>query len=144
MAVLRVYDAWDCTDANGAPHNGGSRSAPVEITVDGYVDDATVSLATATSLTLWNSAEAITTFDFFWLVADQDLKIEITCDRGGEVGLEEFVFVHPAYKPFRLLDDAALALYSGTLSAGTLDTIDEVVVRNESGTTATIRRVIIT
>lgn len=144
MASVREYLAIEVTDAQGVVRRMGSRSAAVEASVDGLVDHAVLQLATATSLTLWNSAESITTFDRFWLIADQDLKIELTVDRGNEVGTEELVFVHPANIPFRLADDTALANYSGTLSGGTSDLIDEIVVRNESGSTATIERMIVT
>lgn len=144
MATLRRTTYWEVVDAGGKVHRFGSISSPVETTVDGYVDHDTISLATGTSLTVWNSAGALTDFDGFALICDQDLKIEITCDRGGEVGLEEFVFVHPASIPFTLADNAALALYTGTLSGGTQDQIDEIVIRNESGETATIERLIVT
>lgn len=144
MATLRRWVYWELV-GGVKPASGGSLANPVETTVDGLIDgpDA-IQLATATSLTVWNSAEALTTFDFFYLQSDQALKIEITCDRGGEVGSEEFVFVHPANTPFILNDDTALANYSGTLSGGTSDVIDEIVIRNESGTTANIVRAVIT
>lgn len=144
MPTLRIYDYWELTDANGAPHHGGSRSEPVDVEIDGYIDDDVISLATAYQVTLWNSAEAITEFDFFWLVSDQDLKLELTVDRGADNGLEELVVIVAAGTPFRLIYNDALANYSGTLSAGTADVIDEIVVRNESGSTASIRRVIVT
>lgn len=141
MATLHIYDAWELV---GSGKKGGSRTQPIELTVDGYVDHDKVSLATATSLTVWNSAEALTNFDFFWLQADQDLKIELTVDRGAEVGSEELVIVQEANTPFRLIYDDALANYSGTLSGGTADVIDEIVIRNESGSTAVVERAIIT
>ena len=135
MATLRYWSAFE-VDLNGQHYADGSRSAPIEKTVTQRMG-SDFSLATATSLTLWDSSMQVTDFDFFWLIADQALKVEITCDRGGTNGLEEFVFVHPANTPFVLADDAALANYSGTLSGGTADVIDEIIIRNESGSTAT-------
>lgn len=135
MATLRIFNYFEC-DLNGARYSDGSRSKPVEKTVT-QRRGSDFSLATATSLTLWTSADQVTDFDYFWLICDQALKVEITVDRGAEVGSEELVFVHPANTPFQLMDDAALALYGGTLSGGTADVIDEIVVRNESGSTAT-------
>lgn len=105
-------------------------------------DDFT--LATATSLTLWDSSRTVTDFDFFWLTSDQALKVELTVDRGGEVGLEEIVIVLPASTPLLLPTNAALANYSGTLSGGSADVVDEIVLRNESGTTANITWAIFT
>jgi hypothetical protein len=141
---LRIYDYWEATDINGQPHKAGSLSEPIDIEIDGYIDDDTVSLATSTTLTVWDSAEALTDFDFFWLKADQDLYVELTCDRGAEVGTEELAFVIEANTPFRLIYDDALALYTTNFAALTADVIDRVRVRNVSGTTASIRRAIIT
>lgn len=135
MPILREWLYWE-VEHDGTKRFGGSRSSPLEITVDGQFLDKDFSLATATSLTIWNSAEAVATFAYVWLICDQDLKVEVTCDRAGDNGLEEFVFVIEANTPFRLVYDDALANYSGTLSAGTADVVDEIVIRNESGTTA--------
>ena len=144
MPTLRYLDYLEVQDVNGVVHSVGSRSAMIEQTVDGYVEKKTVSLATATSLTLWTSAGALTNFDAFWIKSTQALKVELTVDRGGEVGSEEIVFVIPANKPFRLPTDDALANYSGTLSGGTADVVDEVVIRNESGSTAYVEYLIAT
>lgn len=135
MATLRIFKAWE-VDLNGTRYADGSRSAPIEKTVTQRSGDD-FSLATATDLTLWDSSRSVTDFDYFWLVSDQELKVELTVDRGAEVGTEEIVFVHPANIPFDLCDDAALANYSGTLSGGTADKIDKIRIRNESGSTAT-------
>ena len=144
MPNVKDYSYGEVTDASGVIHRWGSRSAPDEISVTGTVDHNTVQLATATSLTLWNSGEAITDFDYFWMKANVQLKLELTVDRGADVGLEELVILVPANKSFKLPTDDALANYSGTLSGGTSDVIDEIVVRNESGSTATIEYVVIT
>lgn len=143
MATLRRWNAWQVVGGVN-PDEGGSLSNPVETTVDGLIEHKVVQLATATSLTLWDSSEAITTFDFVRIDCDQALKIELTVDRGGEVGSEEIVFVQPANVPFILNDDTALANYSGTLSGGTADVVDSLEIRNESGTTANVEFVLIT
>ena len=52
MPLLRIFDYWEATDANGIPHKGGSRSEPIDIEIAGYVDHDTISLATGTSLTV--------------------------------------------------------------------------------------------
>jgi hypothetical protein len=135
MATLRYWSAFE-VDLNGSHYSDGSRSAPVEKTVTQRAG-GDISLATATSLTLWDSSQAVTDFDFFWMICDKELKVELTVDRGGEVGLEELAFVHPANTPFVLADDAALANYSSDISLGTADVIDKIRIRNESGDTAT-------
>lgn len=138
MPYIRVYDYWEGSDINGAVHKAGSRSEPIDIEIAGYLQHNTVSLATATTLILWRSDEPITNFDFFWLKADQDLYIELTCDYGAEVGTEEFAFTWEANMPFRLIYDDALALYTTNFAALTADVIDRIRVRNVSGTTASI------
>lgn len=143
MATLRVWKAFELVGGT-RPASGGSLSQPTELTVDGLVDDDVIQLATASQVTLWNSGEAITNFDYFYIESDKDLKLELTIDRGAEVGSEEVVLLLEADTPFDLIYDDALANYSGTLSGGTADVIDEIVVRNESGSTATIRRTFIT
>ena len=140
----REYLYAEVTDALGNKHSIGSLSSPVETSVDGVVERRTVTLATATSLLIWNSAEAITNFDKLYLLSDTALKIELTVDRGGEVGSEELVLVWPANDIFKLGTDDALALYTGTLSGGTQDVIDEIYVRNESGAAATIEYMLVT
>lgn len=143
MATLRVWKAFELL-GGVKPASGGSLAKPIELEVTGTVDHDVIQLATATSLTIWNSAEAITNFDYFYIKSDQDLKLELTVDRGGEVGSEELVLLLESNTPFDLIYDDALANYSGTLSGGTADVIDEIVIRNESGTTANIERCIIT
>lgn len=138
MPSYREWMSAEVVDIYGVTHSIGSRSNPVESDITGTVERRTVTLVTATSLVIWNSAEPITSFAKFWLKADQDLKIELTVDRGGEVGSEELVLVHPAGLWFRLASDDALALYTGTLSGGTADVVDEIQIRNESGVTANI------
>jgi hypothetical protein len=136
VATLRYYAYWE-VDLNGAKLTGGSRAAPVEYTVT-QNDGNTQVLATATSDTLWTSANTPTDFDFFYIKSTQALKLELTVDRAGDNGSQEIVLLVPANTPFVLPMNDALANYSGTLSGGTADVIDEIVCRNESGSDATI------
>lgn len=142
MAGLSLYVYWEAIDANGAVHSGGSRSAPAEISGDGLVKHQTIQLADASQETLWDSDDPISSFEFFAIKSTQELKLELTIDRGGEVGSEEVVLVVPANCWFTLPSDDALANYSGTLSGGTEDVLDEIVVRNESGSDANIEYII--
>lgn len=136
MAMLDVFDAWQITDAAGSKHTGGSRGSPLELEVGGQIEHKTVSLAALGTLTVWDSSEALKNFDWFWLKADTALRIEITCDRGGENGTVQFAFVWPADMPFRLFGDDAVANYAGTITGGTADLIDKVRIYNPSTTTA--------
>ena len=146
MATLRVYDYWEVTDADGIEHRGGSRSAPIEVSVTPIVDDRTKSLADSTTWDAWitGAEEAMTEFDFFWMIADQDVRVELTVDKGNEVGDEVLVLLVEANTPFRLFYDDALAAYTADFAAGTADLVDRIRIRNVSGETAIVRRVLIT
>lgn len=135
MPILRIYDAWEL-DHDGTKSVGGSRSAPVEIEIDGQFIDRDFSLAASTTLDVWSSADAITDFDFLWFKADQDLRVELTVDRGNEVGDELLALLVEANTPFRLVYDDALALYTANFAAGTADVVDRVRIRNAGSSTA--------
>lgn len=136
MATLKVYNYWEC-DLNGVKYSDGSRAAPVEVTVTKRLG-GDITLADATTLDLWSSADSLTDFDYFWLISDVDIRIELTVDRGAEVGLEEIALLIESNTPFQLFYDDALALYTSNFAAGTADVIDMIRLRNVSGGTATI------
>ncbi len=144
--TLRIYDYWEVDTPQGEKVSGGSRSSPTEVSVDGLVSDESKSLATATTWDAWISGteEGLTDFDFFWMKADQDVRVELVCDANNGVGREEFALLIEANTPFRIIYDDALALYTLDFAAGTADVIDTIRIRNESGETAVIRRVLIT
>jgi hypothetical protein len=146
MATLRYYNCFEVANPDGEAVKGGSRSAPIEIDCDGLVSDEWKSLATATTWDAWitGTEEGLTQFDFFWMYADQAVRIELTVDKGAEVGTEEIAILWPAETPFTLVGDDALALYTTDFAAGTADVIDRIRIRNESGSTAKIRRVLVT
>lgn len=133
MATLRIYTGFEC-DLNGIKYSGGSRSTPVEITVTEYMGGV-ISLATATTLDLWSSASAVTTFDYFFIKCDQDIRIELTVDRGAEVGTILIPLLVEANTPFQLIYDDALANYTANFATGSADIIDRIRIRNVSGVT---------
>src|SRR5688572_33253424 len=100
MAALRVYDYWE-VNLDGQDYRGGSRSSPIELTVTTILPGL-ITLATSTTKDLWSSADSLTTFKFFWFKADQDLYVELTADRGAEVGTVVFGQIITANTPFRL------------------------------------------
>lgn len=140
MATLKVWKAFEL-DPNT---KGGSRSAPIEIEVGGQKIDKEFTLATSTTLDLWTSADVLTNFDYVWIEADQDLYIEWTCDRGGEVGTVVFGDIMEANTPWDRFYDDALALYTANFATGTADVVDRIRLRNVSGSTANGRFVLIT
>lgn len=131
MATLRIYTGFEC-DLNGIKYSGGSRSSPVEITVTEYLGGV-ISLANNTTLDLWSSASAVTTFDYFFMKCDVAIRVEVTVDRGGEVGDELMCFLVAANTPFQLIYDDALANYTANFGGGSADVIDRLRIRNVSG-----------
>lgn len=143
MSLLRVWKAFEL-ELPSRKVTGGSRSAPLELTVDGRNLDKDFSLATSTTLDIWTSSEPVTNFDYVWILADQDLYVEWTCDRGGEVGTVVFGDIIESNTPWDRFYDDALAVYTANFATGTADVIDRIRLRNVSGSTATGRFVLIT
>lgn len=146
MGTLNVFQAYELT-IDGEQLVGGSRSAPVQITVDGKRVEYYRSLATATTITPWtgtDSSAAISNFDFLYLESDQNVFLELTADSGGEVGTVVFAIEVQASRPFMLCSDDAYAIYTANFSTGTEDLIDRVRIRNVSGTTANVRLLLVT
>lgn len=146
MATLRIIDYFEVINPDGETVRGGSRSAPIEIECDGLVSDVWKSLADATTWDAWaaGASEGLTDFDLLWIWADQDIRVELTVDANNGVGDELIAFLVEAETPFRLIYDDALANYTSNFAAGTADVVDRVRIRNVSGSTAKVRRVLVT
>jgi hypothetical protein len=146
LATLDYYVYFQFPTPSGAIVSGGSRTSPESITVDGVCKDATKSLTTATTWDVWitGADESLTSFDFLYVEADQNVFLELTVDKGNEVGREEIAIEIQSGIPFALPTDDAYALYTADFGAGTEDVIDSVRVRNVSGSTANVRVVLVT
>ena len=145
MATLNVYQAYELT-IDGEQLVGGSRSAPVQITVDGKRKEWYRSLATATTVTCWDGTdtnEALSNFDFLYIESDQSIIVEFTTDYGNQVGDELYAIEVQASRPLMLCCDDAFAAYT-SISSNTEDVIDRVRIRNVSGSTANVRVLLIT
>lgn len=143
--TLYVWQAYEL-EVDGVKTVGGSRAAPASITVDGKRKEWYRSLATSTTAVVWdgtNADEPIGNFDFIYVQSDQALILELTVDKGNEVGTQKIAFQVQAGLPFQLLSDDAYAAYS-SISSNTEDVIDLVTVRNISGQTANVRVELIT
>jgi hypothetical protein len=149
LATLDYYVYFQFPTPSGAIVSGGSRTSPESITVDGVCKDATKALGNNTTWDFWlvGADESITSstgWDFFYVEADQNILVELTIDRGADVGREEIAIEVQSGLPFTLTSDDALALYTTDFAAGTADVIDGIRIRNESGSTANIRAVLVT
>lgn len=146
MATLNVWKGYELT-VDGEQIVGGSRSAPVQITVDGKRAELYRSLATSTTWTVWDGTDAqepLANFDYLFIESDQNVLLELTVDKGGEVGIVVFALEIQANRPFDLMADDAMALYTANFATGTEDVIDRIRIRNVSGSTASVRVMLIT
>lgn len=143
MALSVKYVSYFEVAANGVVIRGGSLS-PVSISAGSdLIHDQTVTLATATTTTLFNDTEDIADFDFLFIVSTQDVYLELTTDLDNSVGDELYTLPLTANVPFVLARDDSYANYTANFGGGTLDTIERIRCRNISGSTATIRTVAI-
>jgi len=140
MPQLRLYQFFEVV-VDGERRKGGSLTAPSRITVSDPMLDAVKSLATATTWDVWTtgSEEPITDFDFLWIESDQNVFLEITTDTGADVGTVVSTVEIKADVPFTLASDTSKANYTADFAAGSNDVIDQLRIRNESGSTAHVR-----
>lgn len=146
MPQVHYYSYFEVTTAQGSHLKGGSLQVPQRITVDGDYLDLRQTLATSTTWDAWatGTEEPVTDFDFLFLESDQDVFLELVVDTAGDVGQEEIAFKVRANVPFVMAYDDAKALYSEDFAAGTDDQIEQLRVRNESGSSAKVRLVLVT
>lgn len=148
MATLELYQYFSVTGADGQTIEFGSRANPREVTVDGYKSDETKSLTTGATWDVWDSTseEGLTNFDIAGFLSTQAVFLELTVDRGAEVGTEDIAIELQANREFILSggDDAMGAHTQDFAGTETEDVIDRIRIRNVSGSTAIVRALFIT
>ena len=135
--TLRVWTAFEVV-IDGKAIAGGHRSKPQEVTVDDPYIDVTKAIAVTTTWDAWgfSTEEAFSSFDFLWIESSLDgVLVELTTDKGDEVGNESFVIELKADKPFVLFTDTGRANYTADFAGGSADLIDRVRIRNPSAST---------
>lgn len=144
-STLRVYQGFELAVGN-AVFNGGSRSKPVEITVDQRPLDLPKTLAALTTWNAWLASDGpIADFDFLYIESDHDVTIELMADSNDGVGTVVFAKQIKAGEPWMILHDDAYANYTANFGTGTLDVIDRIRVRNfHASDSAVIRLVLVT
>lgn len=146
MGTLYSYIGFEM-DISGVKTARGSRGGPTSITVDGQTKVWNRSLADSTTATIWDgtdTSEPLSNFDYLYIIATQAIRIELTCDKGAEVGTVVFCKNLPANTPWCILYDDAMANYTANYASGTADVIDRIRVRNVSGSTAVVDAVLVT
>ena len=133
MATLDLYQFFTVT-INGIPYTMGSMAAPDQITLG----DETVfwerrSIAASATWDAWatGTEEPLTDFDFLCCESNgSDVVIELTTDKGAEVGTEVYTYQLTADVPFILTSDDSYANYTVDFAGGTLDVIDQIRIKN--------------
>lgn len=143
MAVLSMVVQFAVTDSHGTTHVGG---VSPRITCDGRVSDEDFSVASSTTVTLYDATvDAVSAFDFLWIESDEDVMLELITDQNNGVGKEVYTIeVIGGGPPQIFSSNASYANYTTNFAGGTLDVIDKILCRNLGDDTATVRRVAVT
>ena len=147
-AAVQVFQYVEVTIKGRQIRMGSLQAAQVITLGDDAVLDRTNSIAHNTTWDVWVSSdtenEPMTDFDFLGVESDQDIYLELTTDDNGTQGAEQYVIEIKANIPWFLESDAGDSDYTADFAAGTIDVIDRIRVRNESGSTALIRVLMLT
>lgn len=114
----------------------GQRNSPVSISLNGESRCEANVLSAGTTWDFWGftSEEPVPSFGVLAIESDIDgVQVELTCDKGSDVGRKEFVVVLSAGVPFVLSSDDSIANHTSDFATGTLDVIDRIRIRNPSG-----------
>jgi len=150
MSAVKVWCRFE-VEIDGQVHALGRHrtDAPYLVSVDGDVHDQQKDVSDASTATLFDIDDDLSDFDVLLLESDQDVVVELTVDKGGENGTAYATLPLKAGNsgkpgpPFCLFRNDAYANYTSPFT-GTLDTIETVKVRNDSGATAHVRVVAVT
>jgi len=142
MASIQVISYVQAT-VNGITYKFGSTSEAQAITAAGDdVNVFTATVATETTVTLWDDSERLADFDFLLVACDQNLMLELQTDSDNDVGIESYTLPLTGSGttgtwgvPFILTRDDSYANYTANFAGGTLDVIELVRVRNLSAST---------
>ncbi len=141
MAVLRAYNYFELqVDGEPARALGGLRGKPNQITVTGNVGGFAGSVATATTVTLWDAATSpCSSFAFFDVRSDRQVSVEF---QGTSIA-NNFVVVVAANGIQQLTSDDILSYAAAGNFAGSSVDVKKILLRNSSGATATVRAVVV-
>lgn len=137
MTTLYLYENFHVTvdGVEKIGFSGDGYGAPVEIEINDVLADNTKSVAVGETWDAWGveDNDPVSAFEFLWVRSDIDgVLVELTCDKGNNVGVCVFALELKAGIPLRLRGDGAMANYTADFATGTLDVIDRVRIKNPS------------
>src|SRR5690606_35405421 len=100
MGTVYYYDQVVIQSGEEPPVKAGSITTPMKFTIDGEIDDRTLTIADDATRVLWEAdGIGVSGFKFLKIQADQDLLIDLV------VGERTITVHHPAGRPFILFSD---------------------------------------
>ena len=148
MPGLQVFQYAVLTDASGERHILGSMVDPANLSPDfeGVVDRRVYSVAATTTKLVWDAAATgapVTTFRFVWIKANvEDVFVQLVTDANNGVGDEYATIELKKNLAYVLGSQASYANFTADFGGGTIDTIDEIWVRNTGSAAATVEVVV--
>jgi hypothetical protein len=135
MPTLTEYAAFVLPVSGDQPVAAGRNTLPRTLAVSGGVDRWTNSVATATTVTLWDASNsAISSFLYAWIASDQLVTVEY---QGGSAANNAGRSVRSGFPEIH--STGTMPTYAaGGGAAGTVVNVTKVVLRNASGSTANI------
>lgn len=146
MATLKTINVVDIVGGGGGPHRikQGVETAletlPLELSGITEVADAVASVATGAAETMWDAAQShVTAFSNAVLWSDQTMQVQV-------IGVStNFVVAVAATNPYTLSSDDILAAADTTAltAAATTELVKKIVVVNTSGSTSTVKMLMV-
>lgn len=147
-ASLQVFQYAVLIDASGQRTVVGSMVDPANLSTsfEGVIDRRVYTVDATTTKLAWDSAatgQPATTFRFLWIKANvEDVYVQLVTDANSGVGDEYYTVELKKGLAFILGSQASYANYTADFGGGTIDTIDEIWIRNTGSAEATVEVVV--
>lgn len=136
MATLTQFQSFSLPISGEPLIGSGRNTTPRTLTVSGEIDPWMGACATATTLTVYDATTSpVKTLLWCWIQADQDIFVEYQGALAASNSTVKAKAGFPEVNSTGMIRTyAALGSFGGTSTQ-----ITKILVRNESGTTATVR-----
>lgn len=136
MATLTQFQSFSLPISGEPLIGAGRNTTPRTLTVSGEIDPWMGSCATATTITIYTAATSpVATLGWCWIQADQDIFVEY---QGASAANNSTVKVRAGFPEVN--STGTIRTYSAAGSfAGTATAVTKILIRNESGTTTSVR-----
>lgn len=123
-----------------APLQLGPRGLIYSVAISGLYDQYRGSVANNTTVTVWDATtSSIASFEFFHIVADQSVLVEF---QGTTAADNNDIKIRAGWPVYRTLDDI-LGYSAGGSFGGSAQVVKKIMVRNTSGSAATVQATVV-